>query len=221
MQLRRQASNLRLASNSRASFPLDHAGSKGGGSRTRTCGRATVYALATRCLANSAMPPETEGEGVEPPRPEGPTVFETVYRATGSPSMTPAGVEPALPRVRAGSYPLSYGVVRSSVAGRNRTCGALRFRQALYRAELRPLVMKQMTRPAEAERCFPSHSPTLRPWIANRRVRLSSYVEGLWSPIPERLSGKAHAKAHAPIPAPFRALSAERSFSLRRGLDSF
>jgi hypothetical protein len=78
-----------------------------------------------------------------------------------------------------------------------------------------------MTRPAEAKRCFPSHSPTLRPWIANRRVRLSSYVEGFWSPIPERLSGKAHAKAHAPFPALFRALSAERSFSLRRGLDFF
>jgi hypothetical protein len=49
-----------------------------------------------------------------------------------------AGVEPAHPRVRAGSSSrLSYEAV-SSVAGRNRTCGAPRFRRALYRAELRP-----------------------------------------------------------------------------------
>jgi hypothetical protein len=81
-------------------------------------------------------------------------------------------------------------------------------------------MMKQMTRLAGAKRCFPSHSPTLRPWIVDRRVRSPSYVEGLWSPSLVRLSGKAHAKVHAPIPALFRALSAERSFSLRRGLDS-
>ena len=46
----------------------------------------TVYAVATRCLANSAMPPRAEGEGVEPPRPASPPVFETGYRAGGSPS---------------------------------------------------------------------------------------------------------------------------------------
>jgi len=38
----------------------------------------------------------------------------------------------------------------------------------------------------QAERCCPSHSPTLRPWIAGRRMRYpgwsTSYVEGLWSP---------------------------------------
>jgi hypothetical protein len=78
MKLRRQGSNLRLASNSRASCRLDHTGTK-------------------------------EGEGVEPPRPGGPPVFETGYRAGGSPSrgaddvlMTPAGVEPATARVRTG-----------------------------------------------------------------------------------------------------------------------
>jgi hypothetical protein len=35
---------------------------------------------------HSAIPPRTEGEGVEPPRPRGPPVFETGYRADGSPS---------------------------------------------------------------------------------------------------------------------------------------
>jgi hypothetical protein len=39
LELRRQASNLRLASNSRASYRLDYTGTKGGGSRTRTCER--------------------------------------------------------------------------------------------------------------------------------------------------------------------------------------
>jgi hypothetical protein len=50
IELRRQGSNLPFAINSRASYPLDHAGTK------------------------------TEGEGVEPPRPRGPPVFETGYR---------------------------------------------------------------------------------------------------------------------------------------------
>src|SRR5919198_5258871 len=49
--------------------------------------------------------------------------------------VTPAGIEPALPRVRAGSSPLSYGV---SVAGRSRTCTAPRFKRALFLLELRP-----------------------------------------------------------------------------------
>ena len=66
---------------------------------------APACALATRRLADSAMPPcarpgvvwrgraahasvrRAEGEGVEPPRPEGPPVFETGYRARGSPSV--------------------------------------------------------------------------------------------------------------------------------------
>jgi hypothetical protein len=45
-------------------------------------------------------------------------------------------------------------------------------------------------------------------------------VEGLWSPITRALAGKERAKTHALFPAPFPAPSAERSFSLRRGLDS-
>src|SRR5689334_20359187 len=38
-----------------------------------------------------------------------------------------------------------------------------------------------------AERCFPCLSPTLRPWIVDRPLRVrrrsSSYVEELWSPM--------------------------------------
>src|SRR5919204_721894 len=55
------------------------------------------------------------------------------------------------------------------------------------------------------EPCFPSHSPTLRPWIAYS----ASYVEELWSPSLARFPGKWQAKAHAYSPAPFPARSAE------------
>ena len=51
--------------------------------------------------------------------------------------MAPAGVEPAPCRSRVGRSPLSYGAERD-VAGRDRTCGAPRFKRPLYRAELRP-----------------------------------------------------------------------------------
>src|SRR5262249_4155819 len=105
-KLRRQGSNLRFAINSRAS------------SRSTTPERTA------------------EGEGVEPPRPVDPPVFETGYRTHGSPSrVAPAGVEPAPRRLRGGRSPLSYRA--KSVTGRTRTCDAPRFRRALYPAELR------------------------------------------------------------------------------------
>src|ERR687888_2321546 len=62
-----------------------------------------------------------------------------------------------------------------------------------------------LSRSAEAERCFPSHSPTLRPWIAYS----ASYVEELWSPSLVRSPEKEQAKAHAYSPALFQAPSAE------------
>ena len=34
----------------------------------------------------------------------------------------------------------------------------------------------RLSRPPEGERCFPCHSPTLRPWIANRRLRTFAVV---------------------------------------------
>jgi hypothetical protein len=115
-----------------------------------------AYALATRCLSNSAMPPgRARGRrGSRTPKARGPTRFRNgvprpwqsfreILRADTAADqcregVASAGVEPAHPRVRAGSSSrLSYEAV-SSVAGRNRTCGAPRFRRALYRAELRP-----------------------------------------------------------------------------------
>src|SRR5215203_3925675 len=85
------------------------------------------------------MPPRAEGEGVEPPRPESPPVFETVYRAGGSPSESGPGRRRTCthPGKNRGLAVLSYGAVTLDVTGRDRTCDAPRFRRALYRAELR------------------------------------------------------------------------------------
>jgi hypothetical protein len=109
-----------------------------GGSRTRTCERLHVYALAPRRLADSAIPPREGRGGSRTPKARRPTRFRDGVPHQWQPfqTMAPAGLEPARPRVRAGSSAeLSYGAV--SVTGRDRTCDAPRFRRALYRTELR------------------------------------------------------------------------------------
>ena len=83
-------------------------GAEGVAGRNRTClSRVTVARLTDSTTPERKMEAclqEAEGEGVEPPRPGGPPVFETGYRAGGSPSrVAPAGVEPAPSRVRTGS----------------------------------------------------------------------------------------------------------------------
>ena len=85
-------------------------GARRGPGRRRTCD----LPVKSRELCLLSYGAETEGEGVEPPSPRGPPVFETGYRAGGSPSsgrdasesrptkMWPAGIEPAAPRVSGG-----------------------------------------------------------------------------------------------------------------------
>ena len=76
-ELRRQGSNLRFASNSRASYPSTTPDQR----RQQDSNlRAALMPLALPCLLGHASK-EAEGEGVEPPRPAGPPVFETGYRA--------------------------------------------------------------------------------------------------------------------------------------------
>jgi hypothetical protein len=138
MKLRRQGSNLPLAINSRASYRLDHAGTnrrRQQDSNLRTALHRPRGSYALPC--SSAMPPRAEGEGVEPPRPISPPVFETGYRAGGCPSEGGPGRRRTCnpPLKRRELCQLSYGAV--SVTGRDRTCDAPRFRRALYRAELR------------------------------------------------------------------------------------
>jgi hypothetical protein len=87
-KLRRQGSNLRFTVNSRASYRSttpERSKRRQQDSNLRTCD--------ARLRASNAVPSASrpclqtaEGEGVEPPRPRSPPVFETVYRADGSPS---------------------------------------------------------------------------------------------------------------------------------------
>jgi hypothetical protein len=82
---------------------------------------------------------QAEGEGVEPPRPRGPPVFETGYAPMavlpkGGPGRLRTCILPIKSRPL---FLLSYGD-GSGVAGRNRTCDASRFKRPLYQHELRP-----------------------------------------------------------------------------------
>jgi len=76
---------------------------------------------------------------------------------------------------------------------------------------------------ADAERCCPCHSPTLRPWITDHLLRTSGAVDvlrgGVLEPEPHAPFGKVEAKAQAYASVPFQP-RCRGSFSLRRGLDS-
>jgi hypothetical protein len=112
------------------------------GGRSRTClSRLTVARLSARPHRTVLASRREEGEGVEPSTAEAAPVFETGYRASGSPSRGGPG------RIRTCTAPgksrqlLSVELrSRLSVAGRTRTCDASRFRRPLYRPELQPHV---------------------------------------------------------------------------------
>ncbi len=119
-----------LAINSRASYRLDHAGTN--------LGRAALPA--PPCFT------ERKERESNPQGPAGPPVFETGYRAGGSPSEGGPGrrrtCNPPLKRRELCRFEL-----RSlDVTGRDRTCDAPRFRRALYRAELRSRVKQGRSR---------------------------------------------------------------------------
>ena len=133
------------------------------------------------------------------------------------------------------------------MAGRDRTCGAPRFRRALYRAELRPhrgrwARLESNQRPlvcktsALAELSYSPKmddetdvssgrsrtmffKPLANPSALDRRSFRHDRVlrGGALEPDPRALPRKEHAKAHASFTAPKHG----ESFSLRRGLDSF
>jgi hypothetical protein len=56
------------------------------GRELRRQGSNLRLAVNSRASCRSTTPERAEGEGIEPPRPGGPPVFETGYRACGSPS---------------------------------------------------------------------------------------------------------------------------------------
>jgi hypothetical protein len=75
-ELRRQESNLRLAGNNRASYRVDDAGMKAEAAGLEPAGGTrSAYALATRCLSNSAMPPPGGRRGSRTPKARRPTRF--------------------------------------------------------------------------------------------------------------------------------------------------
>ena len=91
------------------------------------------------------MPPEAEGGGVEPPRSCDPAVFETAYRARGSPSVS--GPDRSRTCTSPGkSRELSFELRSQDVVGRDRTCDAPRFRRALYRLSFDHMSRRGWTR---------------------------------------------------------------------------
>ena len=91
------------------------------------------------------MPPEAEGGGVEPPRSCDPAVFETAYRARGSPSVS--GPDRSRTCTSPGkSRELSFELRSQDVVGRDRTCDAPRFRRALYQLSFDHMSRRGWTR---------------------------------------------------------------------------
>jgi hypothetical protein len=107
------ASGLRV----RRHLPFDH-----GGMQLRRQGSNLRLAINSRASYRSTTPERKEGEGVEPPRACARPVFETGYRAGGSPSKGDSGrLRTCTSPIKSRELcPLSYGA--KSVAGRHRTC---------------------------------------------------------------------------------------------------
>jgi hypothetical protein len=102
---------------------------------------------------------------------------------------------------RHGVSSLAAGVTREGWAGRSRASVHLPSGSSTQQRDRSAALLSSLSRTTTSERCFPSHSPTLRPWIADRacaRARRSpSYVEEFWSPFPGCPSVKERAKANA------------------------
>jgi hypothetical protein len=133
VKLRRQGSNLRLAINSRASYRLDYAETRRRQQDSNLRAAEAAYALATRCLSYSAMPPQGGRRGSRTPKTRRPTRFrDGIPRQWQSFREWPRQASNLhFPGQEPGALPFE---LRSrDVAGRDRTCGAPRFRRALYR----------------------------------------------------------------------------------------
>ena len=127
------------------------------------------------------------------------------------------GVEPRSPRSERGVLP-----VRRSRKGR-RLHPCPRAGTSMQR-QTSSVSLASCVSLDQAERCCPSHSPTLRPWITDRRMRYpgwtTSYVEELWSPSLAHVAGNRQAKAGAKYQHPFlspcgRSLSPSGGASIR------
>jgi hypothetical protein len=80
-----------------------------------------------------------------------------------------------------------------------------------------------LSRRALAQRCFPSHSPTLRPWIVSGRVAHSRPSRPAWRGLGarfRRVVRKTACKSRCTCQSAISHADAPSTFSLRRGLDS-
>jgi hypothetical protein len=141
-RLRRQGSNLRLASNSRVSYRLDYAGTAEAAG-FEPARRSPALRRSKALPFHSAMPLRRKERESNPQGPVGPTRFRNgIPRPWQSFPVTPAGIEPATSRLRVGcSAALSYGA-----ALRGRQESNLRrtaFQTDALPAELRPQVMSE------------------------------------------------------------------------------
>jgi hypothetical protein len=136
---------------------------------------------------------------------QGPAVFETVYRAHGSPSS-----QMLLGRWRPSSGIFGGSGIRSRgfmPLRASKTAAPLRPSPGLGRSTQRAVASKTSRhcipcpRAAHAERCCLCHSPTLRPWIIRRRVRMSRSPSvlrgGALEPESRNWTIELHAKANA------------------------
>jgi hypothetical protein len=161
------------------SSPLSF-GAKDGGSRTRTCERSSGRLRGSNPLpfqlghASSTDKLRRKERESNPQRPMGPLpVFETGYRADGSPSrVAPAGLEPARPRVRTGSSAvLSYGAKRSTSST---AASAAAFRDLMARDRCQAIASlatrergrqeSNLRRPAFQAGALPSRASATRRW---------------------------------------------------------
>jgi hypothetical protein len=135
------------------------------------------HALATRCRTDWRRLQE-EGEGVEPSRPCDPLVFETRYRADGSPSVSDSGRARtcASPGKSRELYRLSYGAMLADVAGRARTCDAPRFRRALYRLSFDHETLMESDRRSRLDGRYERPRSVARHAIAARQSRARAEV---------------------------------------------
>ena len=130
------------------------------------------------------------------------------------------GVEPRSPRSERGVLPVRRSRNDWSASPSTTPPGASMQR----RTDSRRSHASCVSPASKAERCCPSHSPTLRPWITDCRMRYpgwtASYVEELWSPslahITENRQAKAGAKYQHPFLSPCgRSLSPSGGASIR------
>jgi hypothetical protein len=150
------------------------------GQASKWCGRQGSN-LRRLAFQASARPPELRPRDGRGWSRTSDLVFvrQVLSRLSYSPASSGTRIEPRSPRSERGVLPLR----------RSRNAASPSISGSEIDATAAPL-----SRSAPAERCCPSHSPTLRPWTAvhpvHKSERTPSYVEEPWSPTSHARSTK-------------------------------